>query len=178
MGVGNRVRGAAWAVMLAALPAAARLLGGALGQGCGHPLACRAAGAVLLAVVVRAAAVTGRYLAVYGKTGPGRGFGELDRLVTEGPYSCMRHPMHFFLAWLPLAVALLLASPGAVLVALLEAALVLTLAVTLDERESIARFGDEYLAYRRRVPAFNPSPHCLARALGPRPPKHGGEPRG
>lgn len=163
------MRGLAWLAMIAALPLAGR----ALGAGCCCPLACRAAGALLLLVVLRAAAVTGRYLAVYGKSSPGRGFGELDRLVTVGPYSCMRHPMHFFLAWLPLGVALLLAEPGAVALAVAEAVLVLALAVVLDERESLERFGEAYLEYRRRVPAFNPRPRCLAKALGPRPPRRG-----
>ncbi len=169
--VGNRVRALAWAAMLAAVAAASRL-DQRLGLACPAPtLACRAAGLLLLATVLRAAAVTGRYLAVYGKSRPDLPRGEVDRLVTVGPYSCMRHPMHLFLSMFPLSIALLLASPTAVAVAVAEMLLVLALAVTVDERESLERFGRAYLEYRRRVPAFNLSPSCLAKALLHRPPK-------
>jgi len=168
--IGNRVRAAVWVAMVAAVVAGSRL-DGALGLGCGHVLACRAAGAALLALVLRGAAVTGRYLAVYGRSSCRLPRGEVDRLVTVGPYSCMRHPMHFFLSLFPVSVGLLLASPGAVLVAAAEAVMVLALAVLLDERDAASRFGEAYLEYRRRVPAFNPSPGCLARALARRPPR-------
>lgn len=165
--ISNTVRALVWASLIAAVAAPAAYTHGE----CPHTLACRLLGATLLALVLRASAVTGRYLAVYGKSSPDKGFGDIDRLVEAGPYSCMRHPMHFFQAWLPLSVALLAASPEAVMVALPEAILVMVLAVTVDEKESIARFGEAYIEYRRRVPAFNPSPRCIAKALGPRPPR-------
>ena len=164
----NRVRFAVWALMLAADVGVGKLLDAALRVSCSWPL-CLAAGAALLLVVMRAAAVTGRYLAVYGRTG---GFGELGRLVEEGPYSCMRHPMHLFLSLTPVAVGLLAGSPcGAFLVGPVEAALILVMAVKVDEAESLERFGERYEEYRRRVPAFNLSPGCLKLALGRRPPK-------
>ncbi len=171
MRVSNRVRALIWVIMVILVAAGGPLLDRWLGLRCPWPLPCRVLGLAVLAVVLRAAAVTGRYLAVYGRSSPDLPRGEVDRLVTVGPYSCMRHPMHFFLAWFPLSIGLIEASPGAVAVGLAEALLVLLLAVTVDERESIERFGEAYLEYRRRVPAFNPSPRCLAKALGPRPPK-------
>jgi len=156
--------------MVAAVLLGGRVLDEALGLTC-NPLVCRVAGAALLALVLRGAAVTGRYLAVYGRSSCRLPRGEVDRLVTQGPYSCMRHPMHFFLAWLPLSLGLLAASPGGAAIGLAEAALVLALAVTVDERDAVSRFGEAYLVYRRRVPPFNPSPRCLAKALGRRPPR-------
>jgi len=171
MRVSNRVRALTWVAMVLLVAAGGPLLDQRLGLACPRPLACRALGLVLLALVLRGAAVTGRYLAVYGRSRPDLPRGEVDRLVTVGPYSCMRHPMHFFLAWFPLSIGLLEASPGAAAIGAAEAALVLLLAVTVDERESLERFGEAYLEYRRRVPAFNPSPRCLAKALGPRPPR-------
>ena len=171
MRVGNRGRAAVWLLMVVAVLAGGPLLDGALGLRCPYPLACRVAGAALLLAVLRGAAVTGRYLAVYGRSSCRLPRGEVDRLVTVGPYSCMRHPMHFFLAWFPLSLGLLEASPGAAAVGLVEAVLVLAMAVTVDERDALARFGEAYLEYRRRVPAFNPSPRCLAKALGRRPPR-------
>ncbi len=168
--ISNTIRAATWIVMVLLVVLVGPRLDGLIGFSC-NALLCRIGGAVLLAVILRAASVTGRYLAVYGKTAPGKGFGEIDRLVDKGPYSCMRHPMHFFLAFFPTSVGLLVASPGSVLLGLAEAAIIMYLAVTLDERESVERFGEAYLEYRRRVPAFNPSPRCLYKALAKRPPK-------
>lgn len=170
MKIGNCIRALVWVALIACMAICGLLADKAYGLSC-PGLPCRLAGFALLLVVLRASAVTGRYLAVYGKSSPGKGFGEVDRLVDKGPYSCMRHPMHFFLSLFPLSIALLLASPGAVVIALVEAALILVMARVLDEKESIERFGEKYLEYRRRVPAFNPSPRCLYLALARRPPK-------
>ncbi len=167
--VSNRVRAAAWAAMIAVLVAVHIVIDPRLGVRV-PCLPCRVAGLALLAVVLRAAAVTGRYLAVYGKPRGGR-FGEIGRLVREGPYGCMRHPMHLFLSMFPLSVALLLCSPAAIAAAIVEMILILLMAVKVDERESLARFGEEYERYRREVPAFNLSPRCLWLALARRPPK-------
>ena len=165
--ISNRARAAAWLAMVLAVILAG--LGG--GHPC-RPIYCRAAGLVLLALSMRGAAVTGRYLAVYGNpVKRGKGPGEPTRLVREGPYSCMRHPMHLFLSLFPLSLGLLIASAYSILVGLVEAVAILLLAVVLDEQESRARFGEEYEEYRRTVPPFSLDPRCLAKALGPRPPK-------
>ena len=47
-------------------------------------------------------------------------------------------------------------SPGAALLVLLGAAALLTYIKVVEEREMVARFGEEYLAYRRRVPFIMP----------------------
>ena len=163
------IRVLGWLGILAYTLVVGKLLDGVLGWRCPWYPLCLAAGLALLAFVLRGSSVAGRYLAVYGR-GPG---GErLARLVVEGPYSCMRHPMHFFLAWFPEALALLAGSPaGALITGPSAAALTMILAVLLDELESIDRFGEAYLEYRRRVPAFNPSPSCLAKALLYMPPR-------
>ncbi len=172
MTVSNRVRFAVWAALLALDVALGKALDARLGLSCPWPL-CAAAGAALLLLVARAAAVTGRYLAVYGKTGSG--FGDIGRLVEEGPYSCMRHPMHLFLSLMPVAVGLLAGSPSAaLLVGPAETALILYMAVRVDEAESLERFGAAYEEYRRRVPAFSLDPRCLWKALARRPPKRSG----
>lgn len=165
--ISNRVRGLAWLLMILLVIAC-----GFFGPSPRHSLAMRLAGAVLLLVSLRGAAVTGRYLAVYGNpVKRGKGPGEPTRLVKEGPYSCMRHPMHLFLSLFPLSVGLLVATWCSILLGLAEMIAVLILAVVLDEKESLARFGKEYEEYRRRVPAFNLDPRCLAKALGRRPPR-------
>ena len=163
------VRVLGWLAILAYTLAGGVILDHLLGWRCSVYPVCLAAGVALLALVVRGASVAGRYLAVYGRGPDGR---PLSRLVREGPYSCMRHPMHFFLALFPEALALLAGSPaGALITGPTAAILTMVLAATLDEMESIERFGEEYLEYRRRVPAFNLSPSCLAKALLHMPPR-------
>ncbi len=131
---------------------------------------CFVAGIALLIVIGRAAGVTGRYLRVYGKSSPDKSFGELDRLVTVGPYSCMRHPMHFYLSLTPIAIGLVTVNQGyAFIIGPAETIMILLMAVLVDEKESLERFGEAYEEYKRKVPAFNPSPKCLWKALSHKP---------
>ncbi len=165
--ISNRVRAVIWMLILFVSVYAGFLLDAILGFRL-DPILSRIAGAALLAVILRAAAVTGRYLSVYGHE-PGAPRGSITKLVRAGPYACMRHPMHFFLSMTPIAIGLMLASPSAVLTGIVAAILVLVLAVKVDEAESLERFGEEYERYRREVPAFNLHPRCLLLALYPMP---------
>lgn len=80
--------------------------------------------------------------------------------------------MHFFLSLLPISIGLIIGSPTyAFVIGPLETLFILLMAIVVDERESIERFGEKYLEYKRRVRAFNPDPRCLAKALVKRPPK-------
>jgi len=115
----------------------------------------------LLGRVRRAAAVTGRVLARYGREGDLPRF-ETNRLVRKGPYACMRHPMHLALLFFPLALALILGSPSFILfVWPAEVLLMLFLIKTVEEREALSKFGEEYRRYMEEVPAFNLRPECL-----------------
>ena len=161
----NSVRFAVWGLMVGGGAVASKLWLDPLLPISLNPVVSVPAGIALLALVMWASRCTGRWLARYGKVGEA-GFGELTRLVREGPYSCMRHPMHFFLSLFPIGVGLLTASPGmAFVVGPAEMLTVLALAVTVDEQESIERFGDEYLKHREEVPAFNLRLSCLVKAL-------------
>jgi protein-S-isoprenylcysteine O-methyltransferase Ste14 len=53
-------------------------------------------------------------------------------------------------------VSVIAGSPGAALLVLLGAAALLTYIKVVEEREMVARFGEEYLAYRRSVPFIIP----------------------
>ncbi len=171
MVVSNRVRFLVWIVLVGGGIGVSLYVDRMLDWSCPR-IPCLVVGLVLFGVILRAAAVTGRYLAVYGKSSSGRGFGEVDRLVDVGPYSCMRHPMHFFLSLLPISIGLIIGSPTyAFVIGPLETLFILLMAIVVDERESIERFGEKYLEYKRRVRAFNPDPRCLAKALVKRPPK-------
>lgn len=76
-----------------------------------------------------------------------------ERLLIIGPYRWVRHPqmlalLLFLWGHAQMPMDLLVASGGL--------SLYLMVAVPLEERGLIARFGDGYRAYRRRVPALLP----------------------
>jgi len=120
-----------------------------------------ALGVLVLWLVMRISRNIGRLLARKGREGD-LPRGDTNRLVTEGVYGCMRHPMHLGLLLFPLSLALLIGSPSFILVIVpLEALFILTLVKLMEEPEAIAKFGDAYREYRRRVPMFNLRPDCL-----------------
>ncbi len=100
-----------------------------------------------------------RLVGAYRTTGPGgAGKGNRrvpDRLVTDGPYAIVRNPMYLghllFLAGLALVFRSRL---GAVIFA--GTAAWYQQRAQEDESKLAARFGDEYEAYRRRVPRWIP----------------------
>jgi protein-S-isoprenylcysteine O-methyltransferase Ste14 len=122
-------------------------------------------GVAILWLVVRVSRITGRWLARHGREGELPRL-ETNRLVTTGPYACMRHPMHLGLLFFPMALALLLGSPSFVfMVAPAEMLLMVLLIRLLEEPEARRKFGDAYDAYRQRVPMFSIRPDCLRRLL-------------
>ncbi|MEA2078686.1 MAG: isoprenylcysteine carboxylmethyltransferase family protein [Pseudomonadota bacterium] len=128
-------------------------------------LATIIAGLMLLRLVFRVSRVTGRTLARQGRVGDLPRM-ETNRLVTTGPYACMRHPMHLGLLLFPWAVALIIGSPSFLLfIAPVEMVAMVAMILTLEEREALQKFGESYAEYRRRVPAFNLRPACLRRLL-------------
>ncbi|NOY23567.1 MAG: isoprenylcysteine carboxylmethyltransferase family protein [Acidobacteria bacterium] len=87
---------------------------------------------------------------------------ETDKIVTTGIYSCMRHPMLFGLTLLPLGWALLLGSPHFIFfLAPVEILTIIVMVFTLEEAECRKKFGAEYLAYKKQVPAVSLRAHCL-----------------
>lgn len=127
-------------------------------------------GLLLLRMVIIVSRNTGRLLARLGREGDIPRM-ETNKLVTEGVYGCMRHPMHLGLLFFPLAVALILGSVSFILIiAPLEMVLMVIMIKTLEEAEAIRKFGDAYREYQRRVPMFNFSPACLKQLLVEVPP--------
>ncbi len=124
-------------------------------------LATALLGGGLLLLVMRAARHTGRILARYGREGDIPRL-ETNRLVREDVYACMRHPMHLALFFVPLALALLLGSPTFILiVAPLEALVMIALVILVEEPEARRKFGEAYRDYEAQVPRFNLSFRCL-----------------
>ncbi len=79
-----------------------------------------------------------------------------QELLVEPPYTYTRNPMALGAIGLYLGVALLFQSLGAVILVLLFAAALLAYIKRGEEKEMVARFGAEYLAYRRRTPFLIP----------------------
>src|SRR2546425_7675711 len=80
-----------------------------------------------------------------------------EQLVTAGPYAWTRNPIagsHFLAV---LGVALIVGSPGAVLIVFLLG-IPANLLIRFEERSLERRFGEEYRAYRESVPRWIPRP--------------------
>ena len=89
-----------------------------------------------------------------------------SRLVTSGVYAYTRNPMVLGYSLLPLAMGVLLQSPG---MALSITPLVLLLNVVIvklrEEPDLEKRFGDEYRQYREKTPFLVPAPRRLYRGF-------------
>ena len=76
-------------------------------------------------------------------------------LVARGPYARIRHPRYVEFALAIFAFCLVINYLALYLVCALWVAAIYFI-VLLEERELVERFGEEYEAYRRRVPRFIP----------------------
>jgi protein-S-isoprenylcysteine O-methyltransferase Ste14 len=118
-------------------------------------------GIFLLKLAFHAAAVGGRELKKRGKKGNVPRL-ETNVLVTSGIYECCRHPMLFGLMLLPLGIALVLGLPTFVFfLAPLEALFIFIMVITLEEKEAVKKFGEDYLKYREKTPLFPKTKECL-----------------
>ena len=87
---------------------------------------------------------------------------ETNKLVTSGIYSCMRHPMLFGLALLPLGLGFLLGSPTFItFTAPLEILFIIIMVVIFEEMEVKKKFSQEYEQYKKEVPMISFEKKCL-----------------
>lgn len=77
-------------------------------------------------------------------------------LVTTGPYHWVRHPLYATGGALLVAVGLIAANWFILLLATAAVVLVRVLVVPREERELIAKFGDDYRRYKHRTGAMFP----------------------
>ena len=118
-------------------------------------------GAGLMRLVMLVSRNTGKVLARRGREGEIPKF-ETNRLVKDGYYSCMRHPMHFGLLFFPLSFALVVGSVSfIILIAPLEIIFMIVMIKLLEEPEAIKKFGDEYRKYMHEVPMFSLKWSCI-----------------
>jgi protein-S-isoprenylcysteine O-methyltransferase Ste14 len=79
-----------------------------------------------------------------------------QKLVVQPPYTYCRNPMALGAIVLYLGVSVLLGSVSAALLVVLGAAWLLAYIKRIEEKELEARFGQEYVEYRRRTPFLLP----------------------
>ena len=118
----------------------------------------------LLQLVMVVSRNTGRTLSKYGRKGDLPRM-ETNRLVKEGVYQYMRHPMHLGLLLFPFVFAFLAGSPSFVLIiAPCELLFMLLMIKWVEEPEAVRKFGNAYLEYKKSTPWFCLKKNCL-RAL-------------
>lgn len=83
-----------------------------------------------------------------------------ERLVVGGLYRYLRNPMYVAVATTIIGQALLLGRPGLLAYAALFMAAVAAFVRWYEEPMLAERFGEEYAAYRRAVPAWHPRLHA------------------
>ncbi len=116
-------------------------------------------GFVLLFLGFLIASIGGRHLKIYGRSNPNLPRGATDKLVTQGIYRYVRHPMFTAFFVILVGIGLTLNSITFTFVmAPLGIAYILWFAYNVDEREAYEKFGDKYKNYRDQVPAFFPIP--------------------
>lgn len=106
---------------------------------------------------------SGRLLSRFGQSVR---WGCTTRLVTVDIYQCVRHPHHMAVGIFMTSLGLLIGHPWSFLIiSLTQWIWVLGFLFLVEERELEKNFGEEYTAYRQKVPMLFPKPLCALRVL-------------
>ena len=79
-----------------------------------------------------------------------------QRLVTHGPYAYSRNPMTLGALWMYLGIGIWMGSGVVILLTVIVFSALLTFIYFHETRELAGRFGEEYLAYKKRTPFLWP----------------------
>lgn len=125
-------------------------------------LLLRIAGIALLICGTSLHAWTARLLGIWGIIGvPEISAAIREDIISEGPFSIVRHPTYLAHTLMFSGVFLITGSVVVGIVAVLDFVLVNAAIIPLEERELFKRFGGEYAAYKKKVPArFFPGIPC------------------
>lgn len=126
--------------------------------GPGDPLAVPAFAAVALLTAVSAALVWWALLSLGADWAAHAELRGQHELVTHGPYARVRHPLYTGMLGLLLATAAVVTRWPAVPVVVALYTVGTAVRVRSEERALETAHGDEFRAYRRRVPAVVPRP--------------------
>lgn len=75
-----------------------------------------------------------------------------QRLMTQGPYAYSRNPMTLGALWMYLGIGIWMGSGVVILLTVIVFSALLTFIYFHETRELTERFGEEYLAYKKRTP--------------------------
>lgn len=116
-----------------------------------------ATGLILLIIGFGVASIGGRQLTLYGRTSENLPRGTTDRMVTQGIFSYVRHPMFSSFMCILFGVGFLLNSKGFTFIsAPLGSLYLIWFAYFKEEKEAVEKFGDAYKDYKKHVPPFFP----------------------
>jgi protein-S-isoprenylcysteine O-methyltransferase Ste14 len=145
---------------MALFPLALLLLGGLLDRWLGWPKLMQQPVNAILGWLLIVAGWLFAMWSIYIQFTLGRGtpvpLMATQKLIVQPPYAHCRNPMALGAIVLYLGVTVTAGSPAAGLLWLLGSVALLTYIRLVEEQEMVARFGEEYLAYRRRVPFIIP----------------------
>lgn len=100
---------------------------------------------------------TGRLLGIWGLMGlPEISAKVRGRLVTELPFSIVRHPTYLAHTMMFLGVFLITGVAAVGVVTVIDFIAINILIIPLEDKELLTRFGEDYMTYKQKVPAFFP----------------------
>lgn len=93
-------------------------------------------------------------------------WGRTTQLVTTDIYRCVRHPHHIGVGIFMTCLGLLIGHIWSLLViSVVQWIWVVAFVNLIEEKELVEKFGEDYRAYRRRVPMLLADPRCVVRVL-------------
>ncbi|HKW13652.1 MAG TPA: isoprenylcysteine carboxylmethyltransferase family protein [Candidatus Krumholzibacteria bacterium] len=81
---------------------------------------------------------------------------EGHQLITSGPYRIVRHPIYCGMFMIMLATALVISHWLGLVIAVVLYTIGAVWRIAIEEKLLIETFGNQYLEYKRKVPAFIP----------------------
>lgn len=97
-------------------------------------------------------------------------WGCTKQLVTTDIYQCVRHPHHVGVGLFMTSLGLLIGYRWSfLLISATQWAWVIAFLHLVEERELVEKFGEEYRAYRQRVPMLLADLRCVLRVLSKSP---------
>ena len=77
-------------------------------------------------------------------------------LITDGPFSYVRHPTYLAHTMIFLGIFLISGAAAVGIVTIIDFVIINVFTMPLEEKELLERFGEEYGSYMRKVPRFFP----------------------
>jgi protein-S-isoprenylcysteine O-methyltransferase Ste14 len=106
---------------------------------------------------------TGRLLNLLGEP---KEWGCTSRLVTTDIYQCVRHPHHLGVGIFMTSLGLLIGHLWSFLIITISQWVwVIAFLFLVEEKELIEKFGEDYKAYRQKVPMLFPKSICVFRVF-------------